>query len=444
MTPPEHATAPGSSDAATRRVLRIVTFVAVVVIAVGAAAQLGVIDELGTAASPFVGEWEPTARWWGLLLAALASAAAVWGAPRLVDVHWHPVAVAVALYALAIVLGLALNLVRDGTGGWTRMFDLGPPPASFEAPNEYLPALPSLGYGVGFYLDRFAEMVPSFPVHVAGHPPGPMLLIELFGITTAEGLTALCVIAGSLCAPLAYRLGWTLADERTGRVAGLLAATSPLALLFGVSSYDYVFAAAAATAACLLAARAWSWRMAGALALALAVLFNWATLAVGAWAAILLWRRDGLRVAVVTSAACAVALVLVNGALALRWGYDPVGTLRATEGVYRDSIAQFRPYWYWVLGSAVAWGVTLGLPLASAAIRATVAGFPAAVALAAVIAIATIGGFSKAETERIWLFMVPLAAAAAAPFIARDRVRLVVGALLAQALLMQVLMDTVW
>lgn len=435
---------PAPPGAAERRVLRIVIFAALVVVAVGAIAQLGVIEELGTAASPFVGEWEPGVRWWGLLVAAAACGAVVWAAPRLLDERLHPVAVAVALYAIAVGLGLALNVVRDGTDGWTRMFDLGPPPASFEAPNEYLAGLPALDYGVWFYLDRFAEHVPSMPVHVAGHPPGPLLLLHVLGIDGAGGLAALIVAAGSLTAPLAYRLGWTLHGERAGRIAGLACACSPLTLLFGVASYDYVFAAFAALAACGLAARGWGWRAAGALALGVAVLFNWATLAIGAWAVFALWRRDGLRVAVITGAACGVGVAAVSGALALRWGYDPIGTVRATEQVYRDSIAQFRPYWYWVLGSTVAWGVTLGIPTAAAAIRAAVARTPAGLALAAVIAIATIGGFSKAETERIWLIFVPLAAAAAAPYLRAGRVRALVAALLGQALVMQILMDTVW
>ncbi|MFA9272671.1 MAG: hypothetical protein ACEQSX_18365 [Baekduiaceae bacterium] len=443
MTPAEHASAPAPPERLARRVSQIVIFVTVVVLAVGAAAQLAAIDALGTAASPLVGEWEFGARWWGVAVAGIAAVATVWVGPRLLAVRWHPAAVALALYVLAVALGLALNVVRDGTDGWTRMFDLGPS-GSFEAPNEYLPALPSLGYGVWFYLDRFAEMVPAFPVHVAGHPPGPLLLLHAFGITTAGGMAALVVLGGSLCAPLAYRLGWTLHGEPAGRVAGLVCACSPLMLLFGVSSFDYVFAAAGGVAACLLAARAWRRRLLGALVLGSAVLLNWALLAVGAWAALVVWRRDGWRPAVLVAAACGAGLVVVNGALAIASGYDPIGTIRATEQVYRDSIAQVRPYWFWVLGSPVAWGVTLGVPIAAGAIRAAVARTSAGVALAAVVAIAALGGFSKAETERIWLFLVPLACAAAAPYLHDRRLRWTMGLLLAQALLMQVLMDTVW
>lgn len=444
MTPAELASPETAGEHRVRRVSQIVIFVTVVVLAVGAAAQLGVIDDLGTAASPLVGEWEVTVRWWGLLAALAAAGAAVWLAPRLLTATLPAAGVAALLYAGTVVLGLAVNLVRDGTGGWTRMFDLGPPPASFEAPNEYLAGLPALSYGTRFFLDRFAELVPSLPAHVAGHPPGPLLALHLLGIDSAAGLTALCVGVGALCSPLAYRVAWTLHDEASGRVAGLLCACSPLTLLFGVSSYDFAFAAVTTGAVCALVARRRAWWVAGAALLALASMLNWALLGAGAFAAIVVWRRDGWRSAVLLAALCGAVLLALNGALAAAYGYDPIGTLRATEQIYRDSIAQFRPYWFWVLGSAVAWGVTLGPPIVLGVIRGAVARTPAAIALVVILGVATAGGFTKAETERIWLFLVPLACAAAAPYLAPRQVRLVLGVLLVQAVAMQVLMDTVW
>ena len=65
-------------------------------------------------------------------------------------------------------------------------------------------------------------------------------------------------------------------------------------------------------------------------------------------------------------------------------GFDPIGTLRATEDVYRAGIASIRPYWYWLLGSPVAFLVVLGLPIAWYALRALAAGATAAVAIFAV------------------------------------------------------------
>lgn len=374
------------------------------------------------------------------VVSALAVVAAVAMAPGLPRRARDPRAFAAGALALALALGLAVNLARAGVSGWYAIFDLGPR-GSFEAANEYLPGLPALSYGTRFYLDRFAELVPSLPVNVAGHPPGPLLLVHALGITTAAGAAALCIGAGALGAPLTYALGRALGDERDARVAALLFACSPLTLLFGVTSFDYLYATCGLAAACLLVARR---RTAGALALAAASLMSWALLAVGAWAALVTWRRHGARAALALAAACALAVIALNGALAAAYGYDPIGTLRATESVYRQSVASVRPYAFWALGSPVAWGVMLGLPIAAAAVRSAARGDDAAIALGVVVAVAALGGFTKAETERIWLFLVPYACVAAAPALRGRRLPAVIGALLVQALVVEVLFDTIW
>jgi hypothetical protein len=137
-------------------------------------------------------------------------------------------------------------------------------------------------------------------------------------------------------------------------------------------------------------------------------------------------------------------VAVLNGALAIAYGYDPVGTLRATEMVYRNSLASIRPYPFWVFGSPVAWAVTLGPPIAAALLTGLTRRQAPAQALALVVAVAAAGGFTKAETERIWLFLVPLACAAAAPIVAGHRLRWLVALLLAQTLAVELLFDTVW
>jgi hypothetical protein len=281
-------------------------------------------------------------------------------------------------------------------------------------------------------------------VNVAGHPPGPLLVLHAVGITSAAGAAALCIAVGALGAPLTYVLGRQLGSERDARVAAVLFACSPLTVLFGVTSFDYAFATCGLAAACLLAAERPATRTAGAAALAAVSLLSWALLAVGAWAAVLAWRRRGAGAAVGLAAACAAACMALNGTLAAAYGYDPVATLRATELVYRHSVAAVRPYGFWAFGSPVAWGVTLGLPIAAGAVKALTRGADAAVALAVVVLVAAVAGFTKAETERIWLFLVPLACVAAAPVVARGRLTAVVAALVAQALAAELLFDTIW
>jgi hypothetical protein len=217
-----------------------------------------------------------------------------------------------------------------------------------------------------------------------------------------------------------------------------------LTLLFGVTSFDYLFATCGLAAACLLAAERPATRAAGAAGLAAASLLSWALLAVGAWAVILTWRRRGALAAAGLATWCAAAWLALNGALAAAYGYDPIGTLRATELVYGHSVASVRPYAFWAFGSPVAWGAMLGLPIAAGAVHGLLRRNDAAVALAAVLAVAAVAGFTKAETERIWLFLVPLACVAAAPAVTMRRLTAVVAALVGQALVVEVLFDTIW
>ena len=425
-----------------RRLLRLAAAVAALVVFVGVALQASGV-ELGTAVAPFVMALNPAATAWALPAFALAAAAVAFG-PRMVDAPRSPAACGAILFGSALTLGLALAAVRRGPSAWSHVFELGPG-GSFEAKNEYLPGLPALDHGVWFFLDRFAELVPSMPVNVGGHPPGLMLVVHAFGLETPGRLATLCIAAAAACAPLGYLLARRLLpDERRARVAGLLVVASPVVLLFGTTSADAVYAAAGLIAANGLVARRPVARSLGALAFALATLGTWALMAIGAWAAILAWRRDGLGAAIRLAAMCGVAVVAVNGALALAYGYDPIGTLRATEALYRNSVASVRPYWFWALGSPVAWGLMLGAPIAAAGLVASLRGRPEAVALIAVLAIAAVLGFTKAETERIWLPFAPLACVAAAGVLPIPRLRAVLAFLAVQALAVELVFDTVW
>jgi hypothetical protein len=390
--------------------------------------------ELGLPFPPFVGRWDPAATAWALAAAALF-ALAVWAAPRLLALR--PAAFAAAVLALTLGLRLALGAASRGTGQWSGMFD----PDGFEGANEYIPGLAALRYGPGFFLDRFAELVPALPVHAAGHPPGLLLVMDALGITTPGRLAALCILGGALVAPLAYAVGRHVVDERQARLAALLTAAAPSVLLFGATSADALFASIGLLAAWPYAARR---PLLGAAALAVASLFAWSLLAIGAWAAILAWRRDGVRAMLVLGLVSAAALLLFHGALAALTGFDPVGTLRATEQVYRFGIASERPYWFWLTGSPTAFLLMLGLPVAWLALRSLAAGDDAAIAIFGVLAIAALAGFTKAEVERIWLSFAPLVCLAAACALQDRHVRPVLALLAAHALAWELLWNTVW
>jgi methylthioxylose transferase len=406
-----------------------------VTIAAAIALGLGVRatgHRLGTALPPFVMGWLPAVSWWAAPAIGVA-ALAVAAAPT--TLRLRPPAFAAALCASGLAVALTVNASRAGPVEWTWSFR-----GSFEALNEYLPGLPALAYGTRFFLDRFAELVPALPPNVSAHPPGLIVTVHLLGLTTPGRLAALCIGAAATIAPLTYALARRLLPERRARIAGLLAAASPCVVLFGTTSADAVYAALGTAAAALLAAPSWRARGAGAALLGVAALFSWLLLAVGAWAALLAWLREGPGPAVVTAASCAVAVVAVQALFAGVYGYDPLGTLAATHAVYLASPARIRPYAFWVVGSPAAWATLVGPPIVLAAVSAR---GPATRATAAIVAVAAVSGLTKAETERIWLPFVPLICVAAAEA-GVPRLRLALALLLAQALVVELLFYTVW
>jgi methylthioxylose transferase len=395
--------------------------------------------ELGTPLPPFLSDWAPRAGPLALPAAALL-AAGVLLAPRLRALTISPARFAAAAFALGLALRVALATARDGVPGLYAVYEL----PNFEAASEYLPALPALDLGVRLFLDTFAEVGTSLPVHVVGHPPGLLLALHWLGIDTAEGMAALTIGAGALSVPLAYLLARSLLDEGRARTATLLYVFAPSALLYGATSADALYATVALLAAVPLVARRSAIRGLGPPAFAVASFFSYANLAVGAWAAIVAASRDGLARAAALAAGCAVVLAAFYGLLHLATGYDPLGVLRATEAVYREGIASSRPYAFWLFGSPAAFLVALGLPTAWFALRAAGEGFAPALALVVVIALAAVLGFTKAETERIYLFLVPLACVAAAAALPERRLPATLCALGAQALASELLLETIW
>ncbi len=306
-----------------------------------------------------------------------------------------------------------------------------------------MPALQSLG--VHTFLDRFAELSPTLPIHPSAHPPGTLLLLDGLGIERAKGMAALTIGIGSLAAPLTYALARTLEmEESRCRAAALLLALSPAALLYGVTSTDAMFATFGLAAACLLVGTGVIRQALGAAVLALAAFLSWAMLALGAFAAIVVLRTRGLREAVTMSLIAGVVIVGAYAVLYAATGFDPIGAIRAAGEAYDLGISNARPYLYWLFGSPVAFAVALGLPTAWYAARALGTANAVAIGLAAIILVSVLVGLTKAETERIWLFMGPPAAVAAASLVPLRRMPLILCALAAQALACSLLLFTIW
>jgi methylthioxylose transferase len=396
---------------------------------------------LGASLAPLLADWEPVLGP-SALVGVVLLAVGVAGAPRLLELRLGAWGFAGILLGYGLALRVALGVARRGVEGLYAVYELG----NHEAANEYLPALPGFEFGTRFFLDTFAEIGTSLPVHAIGHPPGLLVTMNWLGIGGAPAMAALTIGVGALSIPLAYGLARVLLDEAAARRAALLYLFAPSAVLYGATSADALYATVALLAAIPLALAVSRPRaaLAGAPALGLASFFSYANLAVGAWAALLAWQRAGARRALTVALISAAGLAAFYGLLHLATGYDPLGVLAATESVYREGIASRRPYEFWVFGSPAAFLFALGLPITWLAARAAAAGDAGARAFFAVVAIAAILGFTKAETERIYLFLVPLACVAAAAVLPRRSLTLVLAALAAQALATNLLLYTVW
>jgi hypothetical protein len=396
---------------------------------------------LGTANPPFFLIYDRDLAGAQTVLWLLALAACAWAAVPFARGLASPRAFCVAITLLGLGGRLALAGARDGTDAWYSMFGLDP-----EAGNEYLPALAGLDrLGTTAFLDRFAELSPSLPIHPSAHPPGTLLLADWLGIDGPEAFAALVILVGVLAVPLTFWLARRLdMEEGRARIAAALLAFSPGAMIYGVATADAMFATLGTLAVVLLVGRGAVSRVLGAAAVAVASFFSFALLACGAFAALLVTLREGIRNGIYVALLAGVGVLAFYLGLYAGTGYDPIGFLSAASEAYDLGISNARPWLFWLFGSPVAFFVIGGLPIAWYAARALGTGNAVAVSLAAIVLVAALLGFSKAETERIWLFMAPLACVAAAAIVPRAKVGVVIAILTAQAALIELTMESVW
>lgn len=256
--------------------------------------------------------------------------------------------------------------------------------------------------------------------------------------------SVLPLLAGAATILPAYGFARTLSmaePQQTARLAALLTAAIPSAALFAPKSVQLY--------APLTVAIGWLWwaalRAHGRRALALAgtagLLYSCASfLSVGnATLALFLglfgllalgwtdWRRTAVVLARAGGAFAAAALV-VWGVYALGWGVWPWEIIRRALDEHYQIVGVYRPYGVWAVHNLVDLVIYGGAPLWLGVIGATWSGrrgrgaaWAAAAALLLFVAALTASGSVRGEAGRIWLFFMPLAAVAAAPWLRAQR-----------------------
>ncbi len=379
-----------------------------------------------------------------LLVASLGLRYAVAWADRL---PWARLLLVCYVGGLAWLVALAYV---DGSEGISRVLGHG---------YEYLETARATDDVPGM-LEEYAGRIPyaapdNYPTHVAGHPPGALLVfvvlhrLGLGGDWAAGMVVTLLAASTSVAVLVALR---ALGAEHVARRAAPFLVLGPAAVWMAVSA-DALFGAVAAWGLCALALGATrdttfagaGWSALAGLLLGYCVMMSYGLpllglLAVAVLVAARSWRP--LPVAVAT----ALLVVLAFAATGFVW-WEAFPVLRER---YWDGVARVRPASYWLWGNLAALCFSAGPVLGAALGRLGVLGRRAdrtvlllVGAATATIAVADLSGMSKAEVERIWLPFVPWLLLSTSALPERWR-RAGLGVQLGIALVVQHLLYTSW
>jgi hypothetical protein len=438
-----------------------ITLVVLLVVAaaiVGRHLEQGV-DQIHAGAPPLQGEWLPRWSVTGLLAAAFAVAVVAFG-PRVASAvrwRWLPW----LTWGAATVWVVAVAAMDP----WQSAFA-----DRLTTRYDYLAAVPQVDRWSdllgGFTAGIPSDAVDRWPTHVAGHPPGimaPFVALDRLGLQGAGPAAVLLVVVGASTAAALVVAARALAGEEAGRrmapFAALLpgavwVAVSGDALILGVTAWAVALTAVACTG------RSWVAAGGGGLLLGAGLYLSYGMVLVLGIATAVLVARGTWRLALATASGVLVVVVAVTVA-GFNWyeGYQLV-VVR-----YADGLGGVRLYSYWVWANLAAFALAVG-PAAVVGLRRALAALqlpadgsglwrltwlrdPAnSVALVATAALgaallATVGGLSKGEVERIWLpFGVWVVLAVVA--VPARRVRWWLAAQAAVVIGVQVLVLTPW
>lgn len=376
-------------------------------------------------AAPLYAAWGPHLGIGTPFAIAVAGVVVACGPAAAARLGWRPLLLLAYVIAVAWTISLALI---DGwqAGVASRLVN----------PHEYLhevPGVTDIPAMLRGFSGRILDFQPhAWTTHVAGHPPGALLVfvwLDRIGLGGGGAAGLVCIAVGCAAAvavPVTVR---AVASTRCPtRASSLARACVPFMVLFpgavwiGVSA-DAVFTGVTATgAACLaLGAAAGPGRMrrplwcgVGGALLGFSIYLSYGLLLFGVIAVAVAvvaappgqWWR-----ALAAVAPGAIAVIAAFTAAGFWWsdGYQRVVTR------YYQGIGAVRPYGYWVWANLACLVLAVG-PVIAPSLRRAVARLrrpadsPGLLAVAVVplaaglaVALADVSGLSKAETERIWL-----------------------------------------
>ncbi len=318
---------------------------------------------------------------------------------------------------LALAAALAWTISLALVDGWQRGVA-----GRLATDTEYLHDVPRVG-DLGAMLGSFAEHIEglrpdSWTTHVAGHPPGALLVfvgLDRIGLPGGAPAALLCMLVGSSAGVAVAVALRALGAEATARAALPFGVLAPGAIWVGVSA-DGLFAGVLAWGVALLALGAARNQLdvpvvaasvAGGLLLGASPFLSYGLVLAGLLplAVAVATRRVA---SLLVAGAVVVAVVAAFAAAGFWWleGYQQVTIRYYQPGEYGLA----RPYSYWVWADLACLAVVLG-PAGVAGLRRVLTPGqlpPRALVLLCAAAgmavlLADLSGLSKAEVERIWL-----------------------------------------
>ena len=398
--------------------------------------------EIFLGAAPLVGQnlrdgWD----WrfgWGLVGAGIVAGAVVWS---IWVGRWSTWSIRAVVAITAFVAGAfaALLALTDGRAGLLYGAD---------HETEYLANL-DIVPGAREFVRSFVSDINNYSVHVRGHPPGFLLVLDGFdaiGLVGAWPVVALS-LAGTMLVPVAVLLAVRIvADDAWVRRAAPLLAFSPYALWM-MTSADAVYAACGAWAVttCLLALRAsgriaFAWGVVSGLLLGALLFMTYG----GATFTIMLvvptavaWHRR--RSSVVPAVAGVVVATIAVTAVFLTLGFWWLDGARETQRQYWAGTAQFRPFGYFMIANLAVGLISIG-PVGFAGLiefwrhrKPPPAVWPLVVGAALALLASHLSQYTRAEVERIWLLFYPWLIVAAGVSTLTSKPRVLAALVMVQA-----------
>lgn len=406
----------------------------------------------------------------GLLIAPVVLAALLIWFRRIARDRLSPPRFVVALMVWHVVVACTVAMID---GGLHKLWE----PYKTHHRSDYIGAVPRIETPRQF-LGDYARLMPELPLHCRHHPPGGPLLLWLVARLIAPGPVAaslVTILLSSLAIPAVYLLAREALAEPAARMATLLFMLAPNVVCYSATCLDAVFMVPIIWSFALVwmgrARRPVAFGLAAGLTMALAALMTFSTSFIALWALVSLFvtaaiDRGRLRNHLVTLAAALLAAGLLYALLYVWSGYDPWAVLNAAfegqAGVMKGrGHKSLRQSAHFALTNLVAFGACAGLPLTVLSLgqvgrelvrRAATPSRALTLSFFASLLLVDLAPLYTLETERIWIFMVPFLAIAAAAWLDGDctaqpasRLTWWALALLAgQTVLMETLLEMVW